>query len=170
MPKRLIKKYLPNSEKIKTTKGLGFLAKWLGNPKLWHIHRHNTSKAFAIGLFWMSIPIPFQMVTAAISAIIFKANLPISIALVWISNPLTMPVFFYFNYLIGTWVLGHYAVESIDFELSFHWIFNALGELWLPLYIGSFIVGTSLAIISHLTLRLIWRISVILKWQQRKGK
>ena len=98
MPKQLIKKYSPDPKKIRKMKGLGFLAKWLGNANLWHIHRYNTAKAFAIGLFWMSIPIPSQMVMAAISAILLRANLPVSVALVWISNPLTMAPIFYFNY------------------------------------------------------------------------
>jgi uncharacterized protein (DUF2062 family) len=38
-----------------------------------------------VGLFCAFIPVPFQMLLAAPSAIIFSANLPVSIALVWIA-------------------------------------------------------------------------------------
>lgn len=168
MAKKLIKKYMPNPERIRNMKGMGFLAKWLGNPALWHIHRHSTANAFASGLFWMAIPIPSQMVAAAITAILIRANFPISIALVWISNPLTMPPIFYFNYVVGTWILGDEAQESLGFEMSWHWIVNILGELWLPLYLGSLVVGTVLGLIGYFGIHLFWRLHVIDAWKKRQ--
>ncbi len=167
MPKKLIKKYMPNPEKIRNMKGLGFLATWFGDASLWRIHRHNTAKAFAVGLFWMSIPIPSQMIMATISAILWRANLPISVALVWISNPFTIAPIFYFNYLIGSLILGKSAEESLGFEMNWDWLLNTLGELWLPLFFGSFIVGLSLAIISYFSLLLFWRLHVISRWKNR---
>ncbi|BBP43636.1 hypothetical protein THMIRHAT_13820 [Thiosulfativibrio zosterae] len=115
----------------------------------------------------MSIPIPSQMVTAAISAIIFRANLPLSVALVWISNPFTMPPIFYFNYLVGTWILGQTAEESLGFDMSWDWILNTLGELWLPLYLGSVVVGLVLGLISYIAIQLFWRWHVIKSWRNR---
>ncbi|MGC9386634.1 MAG: DUF2062 domain-containing protein [Hydrogenovibrio sp.] len=167
MPKKIFKKYAPHPDRVKNMKGLGFLAKWIANPNLWHIHRHNTAKAFANGLFWMAIPIPSQMVTSAITAILIRANLPLSVALVWISNPLTMPPIFYFNYLVGTWILGANAQESLHFEMSWQWITTTLGELWMPLYLGSFVVGTVLAISSYFGLHLFWKIHVRRSWEKR---
>jgi uncharacterized protein (DUF2062 family) len=169
MPKKLVKKYTPDPEKIRNMKGMGILAKWLGNPALWHIHRHSTAKAFASGLFWMAIPIPSQMVASAITAILIRANMPISIVLVWISNPLTMPPIFYFNYLVGTWILGDEAQESLGFEMSWDWILNTLGELWLPLYLGSFLVGFVLAVVGYFGIHLFWRSNVRAAWQRRKA-
>jgi len=149
-------------------KGLGFLGTMLHNPNIWHLNRHSVSKAFVIGLFWMSIPIPLQMLASALTAILFRANLPISVALVWISNPLTMPPIFYFNYLVGSFILGDEAQESLHFELSWHWIFNVLGELWLPLYLGSIVVGLVLGFISYLAVKLLWRHHVYKNWLARK--
>ena len=168
MPKKLIKKYSPEPEKIRNMKGLGFLAKWLGSSNLWHIHRRNTAKSFAIGLFWMSIPIPSQMVMAAISSILLRANLPVSVALVWISNPFTMAPIFYFNYFIGTIILGYNAQESLGFEMSWNWLLNTLGELWMPLFLGSFLVGMILSITSYFGLLFIWRANVLSKFKSRK--
>lgn len=168
MPKKLIKKYSPDPEKIRNMKGLGFLAKWLGSSNLWHIQRRNTAKSFAIGLFWMSIPIPSQMVMAAISSILLRANLPVSVALVWISNPFTMAPIFYFNYFIGTIILGDNAQESLGFEMSWNWLLNTLGELWMPLFLGSFVVGMILSITSYFGLLFIWRANVLSKFKSRK--
>jgi len=151
-------------------KGFGILGKRLHNPNIWHLNRHSVSKAFIIGLFWMSIPVPSQMVFAAISAILFRANLPLSVALVWISNPLTMAPIFYFNYVIGTLILGQEADESLTFELSWTWMVETLGELWLPLYLGSVTVGVALGIVSYFVIHLLWRYQVIQHWQNRKNK
>lgn len=169
MPKKLIKRYLPNPDKIKNMQGLGILGKWLHNPNIWHLNRHSVSKAFVIGLFWMSIPLPSQMIASAIFAVIFRANLPISVALVWISNPLTMGPIFYFNYLVGAYILGQDATEDLAFELSWHWIVHVLGDLWMPLYLGSAVVGLALGLTSYFVLKLVWRFHVIKNWKARRN-
>ena len=167
MPKKLIRRYIPTPEKIKNMKGLGFLSTWLQDPNIWHLHRHSVSKAFIIGLFWMSIPIPGQMVAAAVFAILFRANLPLSVALVWISNPLTMGPIFYFNYVVGTYILGQDATEDLTFELSWHWMNHILGDLWQPLYLGSSVVGLALGAIAYFMIHILWRWHVIKTWRVR---
>jgi len=151
-------------------KGLGWLGKWLHDPNIWYLHRHSVAKAFLIGLFWMAIPIPSQMVAAAVTAISLRANLALSVALVWISNPLTMAPIFYFNYEIGTLILGQPTEESIHFELSWQWLTTTLGDLWQPLYLGSVVVGLVLGVVSYLFIHLAWRYHVLKTWQKRKEK
>jgi uncharacterized protein (DUF2062 family) len=63
------------------------LGEWIYEPKLWHISRTSTAMAFAIGLFGAMIPIPGQVFLAAFLAIRLGANLPLSVALVWVTNP-----------------------------------------------------------------------------------
>lgn len=170
MPKKLIKRYLPSPEKIKNAKGLGILGKWLQNPSIWHLHRHSVSKAFLIGLFWMAIPLPSQMLVAALFAILFRANLPLSVALVWISNPLTMPPIFYFNYVVGTVILGQETAEEWHFELNWEWMLHTLGDLWLPLYLGSAVVGLVLGVMGYVVVNLLWRHHAIKAWKERRTK
>jgi uncharacterized protein (DUF2062 family) len=169
MPKKLIKRYLPTPETIKNLKGLSFLGTLLHDPNIWHLHRHSVSKAFVIGLFWMSIPLPGQMLLAAFSAILFRANLPLSVALCWISNPVTMGPIFYFNYVVGTYILGQETAENLTFELSWHWIINVLGDLWLPLFLGSSVMGIILGTSAYFILHGIWRWHVIKHWQERSA-
>lgn len=61
---------------------------------------------FAVGVFTSFLPLPGQMVIAALLALWLRCNLPLSIILVWISNPITMPAIFYSTYKLGAWILG----------------------------------------------------------------
>ena len=107
MPKKLIKKYMPDHETIRNHPHLNkIFGTLLHDPNLLHLNRRSVSMAFAVGLFMAFVPVPFQMVLAAAAAIIIRCNLPISVGLVWVSNPFTMPPLFYFCYLVGTWILG----------------------------------------------------------------
>lgn len=167
MPKRFIKRYIPTPDKIKNIKGLQFLGKLLHEPNLWHINRHSIARAVLIGMFWAFIPIPLQMLPAAIFAIWFNANLPVSISLVWLTNPLTMPPVFYLNYKIGAMLL-HQPAMPFDFELSWQWVSERLSEVGLPLFLGSFVCGLLAALISYLLVQFFWRRHVRREWQKRQ--
>lgn len=167
MPKRLFKKYIPTPEKIKNMKALEFLGDVLHEPNLWHINRHSVSKAFLVGVFFSFIPMPFQMVPAALLAIWLNCNLPISVALVWISNPITMPPIFYFNYLVGAYIMGvpptHY-----EFELSWHWLSEKLIEVGIPLYFGSFICALFFSVASYMIIQFLWKRAIKKSWAKRQ--
>ncbi len=167
MPKDFIKKYIPTPDKIREIKALHFLGDVLHEPNLWHINRHSVSKAFLIGMFWCFIPMPFQMVAAAFCAIWINCNLPISVALVWISNPITMPPIFYFNYLVGAFILNRPAKEY-EMELSIQWLSDKLVEVGLPLYFGSLVVGIVFALCSYAVIEFLWRRKVRRDWHQRQ--
>ncbi len=67
------------------------MKKYFHHRSLWRINCDSVSRGVAIGLFAAAIPLmPFQMVIAAFLAIIIRANLPISVAVSWISNPFTL--------------------------------------------------------------------------------
>ncbi|WP_456448790.1 DUF2062 domain-containing protein [Thiolapillus sp.] len=167
MPRRLLKKHLPDPNTICDHKHLQFFGKRLKDPNLWHLNRRSVSGAFGAGLFWAMIPIPFQMIAAAATAILFRVNLPISVVLVWLTNPLTMPPIFYFNYLVGTWLLPHHEPLP-DMEMSLEWFMHSMGEIWLPLYLGSAVVGLVLAALGYAAIRLYWRWHVINQYRKRQ--
>jgi len=169
MPKDFIKRYLPSPEKIRDIKALQFLGDILHQPNLWHINRHSIARAFLIGVFWCFIPIPFQMVAAALFAIWFNGNLPLSVALVWITNPLTMPPIFYFNYRVGAWIL-HRPTLPFDFELSWQWISHRLVEVGVPLYLGSVVCGLVFGALLFFLIHILWRRKVRRDWAHRRQR
>lgn len=166
MPKKFMQRYLPTPDKVKSMRSLHFLGDILHEPNLWHINRHGVARAFLIGVFWCFIPMPFQMVVAAVFAVLLNANLPLSVALVWISNPLTMPPLFYFNYKVGAWLLGR-PVITFEFQLSWSWISHRIAEIGIPLYVGSLVVATAGACISYLVIQFLWRRKVRIDWRRR---
>lgn len=166
MPRHLIKRYTPDRGALKKHKVLRHLGTLLHDENLWHLNRRSVSGGVAAGLFWAMIPIPVQMVTSALSAIVFRINLPISVALVWLTNPLTMPAVFYVNYLVGTWLLGKPRDVS-EFQPSVEWISAEIGAIWKPLYFGSVVLGVLLAITGYCAMRLYWRWHVLKRMRQR---
>lgn len=167
MPKEFLKRYMPDAHEIKNSKSLKIFGTLLHNPNLWHLNRHSVAGAFAVGLFFAWWPVPFQMVLAAGAAIWFNTNLPISVALVWITNPVTMPPMFYFAYLVGTWVLG--APEtSFQMELSFEWLLNGMTTIWKPFLLGCFILGMISSVSGYFIIKMLWRYNIAKKFHLRR--
>ena len=170
MPKKFLKRYLPDHDKIRRHETLNRLfGKLLHDPNLLHINRRSVSGAFFVGLSMAFVPVPFQMALAAGLAIYSRVNLPISVGLVWITNPLTMPPMYYFCYELGQLILGG-TLQDVHFELSIEWLQTVLGEIWQPFLLGSFIAGMVSASIGMITVRLLWRLQVVRRWQKRKDK
>ncbi len=100
MARNLLKRFIPTPAAIKSNPALHFLGDLLHDPNLFHLNRHSVSVAFFWGLFIALLPIPGQMPVAAGAALLLRCNLPITVALVWITNPFTMPFFFFLNIII----------------------------------------------------------------------
>lgn len=167
MARKFLKRYMPDARTVREHRHLQFFGKLLHDPNLWHMNRESVSRAFAIGLFWAFMPMPFQMIPAAALAIYFRANLPISVALVWVSNPLTMPPLFYFCYLVGTWILGA-PTKAVEFQISWDWLTSELLAIWQPFLLGCVVVAATVSIAGYFGMHGFWRWHVIRNWERRK--
>ncbi|SFX08420.1 DUF2062 domain-containing protein [Marinospirillum alkaliphilum] len=169
MPRKFIKRYLPKPEKLRQQKSLGFIASHLGDPGLWTLTRNSVAGAFSIGLFFAFMPMPFQMLPAALLAILFRVNLPISVGMVWISNPITMPAMLYVCYLLGAWMLDM-PVHPRPAEGMLDWISAQFTHVWKPLLLGCVVVGATASLLANIAVRLIWRWHVSSLWNRRQYK
>ena len=160
---------MPDHQTIKEHKHLQIFGKLLHDANLWHLNRRSVSGAFAVGFFCAFVPLPSQMVIAAAIAIIIRVNLPISVALVWVSNPITMPPLFYAAYKFGAYVMGQEAIES-DYELTIEWFSNQLDLIWEPFLLGCLIFGLVSAIIGFVGIRLLWRLHIIQHLKERRAR
>ena len=169
MAKKIIKRFMPDYRKVRDSDSLKIFGTLLHDPNLFHLNRRSVSMAFAIGLFMAFVPMPFQMIPATACAIMLRANLVISVALVWISNPITIPPIFYFCYLVGTWILQT-PENSFAFEPSVSWLMTELAHVWEPFLLGCFVVSSVCSIAGYTAIRLFWRWHVVTEWEERKKK
>lgn len=167
MPKKMIRKFLPDHAKIKEQKMLSVFGTLLHDANLWHLNRKSACGAFGIGLFFSFWPVPFQMWLAAALSIPLRVNLPLSVATVWISNPFTMPPIFYGAYLVGTLIVGTPARE-FEFELSWEWVIHSMETIGPAFLIGCGVCAVFFGIVGYFGLNYLWRFSVRKAWQQRQ--
>ena len=162
----MLKEYLKEKipiEKVRENKSLRILGNLINDPNLWHLNRRSVASAFFIGIFCAFIPVPFQMVIAAALAIPVRANLPLSVGLVWITNPLTMPPIFLFTYYVGRYLLN-LPLDNLSFEWSSQWF---LTNLW-PFLLGCFVVGALIATVSYFVIHIVWRWQIRRNWRIRR--
>ncbi len=167
MARKFFKRWLPSPETMREHPSVKVFGSLLHDPNLWHLNRRSVTLAFFLGLFIAFVPIPTQMLIAALAAILVRANLPLSVMLVWVTNPVTMPAIFYFAYKIGALVLD-LSPEPIHFELSLEWIQGELLELWRPFLLGCLISGLFCGLTGAAAVHVLWRINVIRRWRKRQ--
>ena len=167
MPKSRMKRYLPTPAQLRESKALRPIAHLLHKEDIWHMNRRSVSGAFFVGLFSAFLPLPSQMVIAAFLAIAARVNLPISVALVWITNPITIGPMFYFAYRLGAWLLDM-QMETASVDLSLGWLWDNFGTIGWPLLFGSVVCGWVAGISGFVLTRLIWRFAVIRRWRERR--
>jgi len=169
MPKHLIKRFTPDHDKIRNHRHLRIFGSLLRDANLWHLNRRSAAGAFGVGLFMAFVPLPSQMLLAAAAAIVFRVNLPVSVALVWITNPITIPPMFFFAYWIGTLILGA-PIQELEFELSMACLVDGLNGIWAPLLLGSLICASMSGLVGYFGIRTLWRLHVIRHMKRRRKR
>lgn len=129
-------------------------------------NRKMISKGVLIGLFIAFIPMPMQML-AVVSVMPFtRFNVPVAIAMCWLSNPFTMPAMYYMEYLTGSFLLG---TEVSNVELTLEWFSNNFDNIFIPLYVGTAFYSVFGSILGYYLVNLLWRISIRKDQEIRKN-
>jgi len=151
MVRRTFKK-ISKSDKIKS-----FIKKYKIPREYLSTNRRMVSRAVFIGLFIAFIPMPMQMLAVVAVMPFMKFNVPIGLAMCWLSNPFTMPPMYYMEYETGSLLLG---METTPVEMTVKWFSDNIGNIFIPLYTGTAfysILGSSLGyyLVNHF-----WKSSV----------
>jgi len=162
-----IKKIMPSAETIKSSKSLRFFGDLLHDPNLFHLNRRSVSKAFFWGMFiGLMPPVPIHTPAAAVAALTSRSNLPLTIAVAWVSNPLTIPFIMYAFYHLGRFILQVDAVSGVEF--SWAWLSHEFEIVWKPYLVGCLLGASSCAVLAYGLSNFIWRLNVKRRWRARK--
>jgi uncharacterized protein (DUF2062 family) len=116
----------------------------------------------ALGMFIAFTPtVGIQMPIAFVAATVLGVNIPLAVAMVWLTNPLTVPPVYFSEYCVGTWLLGIDTIASKS-EFWHQWEeisvqypgylerMRHLAQAILgPLLVGSLLVALILALVSY---------------------
>ena len=133
-----------------------------------NINRKMVTKGVLVGLFWGFIPMPMQMAGVMITTPLMRFNVPIGLATVWLSNPITYPPLWYLEYWTGNLILGYEGLDNI--ELTMQWFKENWDHIVLPLYVGTAFYSTVVAYLIYLLLNWLWKRSAKEEWESRKKK
>ena len=120
-------------------------------------NRKMIARGVLIGLFIAFIPMPMQMAAVVAVTPFVRFNVPIAIAMCWLSNPFTMPPMYYMEYLTGSFLLG---IKPEPVEMTLEWFSNNLSNIFIPLYVGTAFYSIFGSIAGYLLVNLLWRLSV----------
>ncbi|MEE4380993.1 MAG: DUF2062 domain-containing protein [Pseudomonadales bacterium] len=167
MPRKFLQRYLPSREDLSRRGHLGMFGSRVADPDLWHLNRRSVSTAFGVGLFLAFLPLPGQMILAALVAMWLRCNVPVAFFSVWVTNPVTMPPIYFFAYKVGTWVLG-VPPQVSELQLSWAWLSARLEQLWMPMLVGCLLCGVVAGTVAWGTMQLFWRWHVVQRWERRR--
>lgn len=169
-----LKKFLPDHEVVRSNRWLRPFEARLLHPRLWHLNRHSAAGAVAAGLFCGLIPGPFQMLGAAICALVFRVNLALALFTTLYTNPFTIVPLYVVAYEIGRFVTadGTGFVAPPDFDWSNLADWTLAMATWMigigrPLGIGLVVLAIGLAVAGYGAVKAAWRIYLIRAWRRR---
>jgi hypothetical protein len=166
MPRKFFKSIGPSRQYIQQHSSLRSIAHLLQDANLFHLNRHSVSRGFAIGLGVAMTPVYGHMLMAALLAIWLRANLALSIALVWVSNPVTFPLVLYAEYWLGAQIMG--MEEKINLaSIDYHEWKTLLFDVWKPILLGSGILSLVSALVGYFGIQLFWVLEVNSRWRKR---
>lgn len=173
MFKKIAQRYLPSVASLRKNRRLGRFGEAIFAPALWHFSRKPVSRGLFMGLFFACPPIPFQMVIVVALCTRITFNLPVALTMVWITNPLTIVPITYLEYKLGIWLLGTKAVSLSTLNQMSSWmdkisyLSEQLSTVFLPLLVGSLVLGITIGTSTFIIVNLIWRWRIRYAWQLR---
>jgi len=119
--------------------------------------RKMIARGVLIGLFIAFIPMPMQMAAVLLFVPFVKFNVPIGLAMCWLSNPITMPPMYYMEYLTGSFLLN---MKPQPVEMTLSWFSNNIDNIFIPLYFGTAMYSIFGSILGYFLVNYLWKLSV----------
>lgn len=152
MIRKALKK-ITKSDKLKA-----FIKKSKVPPEFLQANRKMISRGVFLGVFIAFIPMPMQMALVLAFMPMFRFNVPIALAMCWLSNPFTMPPMYYIEYLTGSFFLGS---EIGEVHMTLEWFSDNLDDIFIPLYLGTLFYSIVGSFSAYWAVNHFWKKSVL---------
>lgn len=175
---KLLRRWLPEPENIRSNRWLRWLGPALHHPRLWHLSRRGLALGMALGFFFgLLVPLA-QIPLSAAAAVALRANVPAAVASTLITNPLTFGPVYYAAWRLGSTVLGEHepappvpeqAKTGHDTDAGW-WqlaVRRILG-VGKPLLLGLAMMATGVGITTYFVVSAFWRLKVL--WKRRRRR
>jgi uncharacterized protein (DUF2062 family) len=156
-------RFLKHPRKLRERPVMRWFARHFLDKRVWRPTQHTLAGGMAVGMFITLQLLPIQTPAAIILAAIFRVNIPIAIALCWLSNPFTFVPIGGLEYAIGKWFLALYTkVPTTPFPDHLP---DSLVDAWVVLkehapvmLIGGILLGAVVSVLSYVITWSSWEI------------
>jgi uncharacterized protein (DUF2062 family) len=166
---------MPTRESMEEVRWLRPIAHVVLRSDLWRFHRRSVPRGVALGLFvgiFLMIP-GLQMVGAVLVSLPFRANIPLAIAMTFLSNPLTTPFILLASLGIGNKLFGLHADigtfmallhEHAGIQDYINWLYSDAA----PALVGGLaFISIVTGIVGYFVAVFLWQWWVKHKWRNR---
>ncbi len=138
----------------------------------WAFKRKSVVRGFSLGLLIAFVPptplLPLHLTLCALLGILFRLNIPVLVATVFVSNPFT-----WFPQIAGSiWVgakLMGMDLMPLFRQLTHHTLPAHLTALWEPLLLGALVLGVLAAGAGYLLGHAAWHVRVLYRLRRRRA-
>ena len=139
----------------------------------WTFKRHNVIRAFSLGLLIAFIPptplLPVHLTLCAVLGILFRLNLPVLFATVFISNPLTWFPQIAGSIWVGAKLMGMDLMPMVH-QLTHDNLLEHLKQLWAPLLLGALVLGVAASGMGYVLGQAFWQARVRYRLRRRRQR
>ena len=168
---RWLKTITPERHTLEKIWCLRPFASLVGDRGCWRFRRISVIRAFSLGLLIAFVPptpfLPLHLTLCAVLGILFRLNIPVLVATVFVSNPFTWFPQVAGSIWVGAKLMGLNLIPMLG-EIS-HRNFRAeLHQLWEPLLLGALVLGISAAAVGYVLAQCVWRARVVYLLARRR--
>ena len=139
----------------------------------WIFNRTSVIRAFSLGLLIAFVPptpfLPLHLTLCAILGMLFRLNIPVLVATVFVSNPFTWFPQIAGSIWVGAKLMGLNLVPMLH-GLSPRNFAAELHQLWEPLLLGALVLGVTAAAIGYFLGQIAWRARVVFLLHRRRAR
>lgn len=170
------RKNAPTRESLEDVRWLRPFAHRVLEPSLWRFTRRSVPRGVALGLIvgiFLMIP-GLQIIGAALLALPCRANVPIAVAMTFLSNPATTPFILYLSIIVGNrFIHSPVDVGTVMTMINqgatiaewAEWLASAAAP---ALVVGLFVISVITAAVGYLLSSCLWRAWISHKWTLRE--